>query len=131
MSIFYLIGILYDKVRQDLMLVVSVIGTSLAITAVPWCPNFYIMLAVRLVAGILAASLDTGLMIYMYFNFSYRSIHYSMFMFFGSVCLPVRPPVPLSCCLHTCLSVCLSVCLSACLPACPSVCQANSLIGQL
>ena len=57
---FFFTGFLYGKVNKDLLIAVTLVGTSTAIVAIPWCTNFYLMLFVKIVAGVLGAGFDTG-----------------------------------------------------------------------
>lgn len=53
-------GFLYDKYDKLLLIIISIIGTAVTIAAVPWCPYFWLMMIVKFLTGVLAASLDTG-----------------------------------------------------------------------
>ena len=53
-------GQLFDRLNRLAIMGVCSIGSGLCCLAVPWCPNFTLLVIVRVLAGMFMGSLDTG-----------------------------------------------------------------------
>ncbi|KAK3596319.1 hypothetical protein CHS0354_031651 [Potamilus streckersoni] len=53
-------GVLYDRFNRLLLLFLSILGASIGSGTTPWCSNFPLMIAVRIISGVFFGGIDTG-----------------------------------------------------------------------